>query len=140
MMANWTTKDFYNLCWQWIIKNHHRLCNTFGESLMFIIREPLTLSSSICSSDQSFRNLRSWIEEDSMLRILRTKYSIWLNLNCLWRSPCKIQSNAAKVILLYPCLSMPKPFMTMTRDRMELLCRSLMNFDHSIINILISYI
>ncbi len=96
---------------------------------MYTTKAQLTLSLSICSLGLLFRSWKLWIEADLMLRILRMKFLIWPNHNYQWLLLCRIWLNVDREISLYQCLSMQKPSMTMTRDKMEQLLKYLINFD-----------
>lgn len=96
---------------------------------MYTTKVQLTLSLSICSLGLLFKSWKLWIEEGSMLKTLRTKFLIWPNHSYQWLLHCRIWLNVDREISLYQCLSMQKPSMTMTRDKMEQLLRYLINFD-----------
>lgn len=85
LMVSLIMKVSYSLYLQWKTRNLLKHFNIFGGFLMSTIKMQLTHSLLTCSSDQSSKNCRFLIEEDSMLKISRTRFSIWQNLSYLWR-------------------------------------------------------
>lgn len=81
----WTTKDSFSLCLPWRTRKLLKPFNISGEFSISITKEPSILSSSICSSVQSFKSFKVWKNVDLTLRTSKIRFSIWLSHSCRWR-------------------------------------------------------